>query len=214
MSAGCNSCASTHTKPVVDATYRKVLWFALVVNGAMFVVELIAGALGQSLALTADAMDFFSDAANYAITLVVLGLSLSVRSKAALFKGICMGLVGLYVLYASISHIIEGTVPHAQVMGVIGFMALITNVIVALLLFRHKDGDANRQSIWICSRNDAIANIAVMLAGAGVWASQTGWPDILVGLGIAGLGLWGAAQIIQQSLREMKETAISQENSI
>lgn len=205
MSAGCNSCASERATPVKDIAYRKVLWFALIVNGAMFVVEIIAGALGQSLALTADAMDFFSDAANYAITLVVLSLSLSVRSKAALFKGICMGLVGLYVLYSSVSHIIEGTVPHAEVMGMIGLLALITNVVVALLLYRHRDGDANRQSIWICSRNDAIANIAVMMAGAGVWASQTGWPDIFIGLGIAGLGLWGAGQIIRKSIQEMQK---------
>jgi len=204
MSAGCNSCASDRTTPVEDTVYRKILWFALIVNGAMFLVEIIAGALGQSLALTADAMDFFSDAANYAITLIVLGLSLSVRSKAALFKGICMGLVGLYVLYSSVSHIIEGTVPHAEVMGLIGFLALITNVVVAVLLYRHRDGDANRQSIWICSRNDAIANIAVMMAGAGVWVSQTGWPDIFIGLGIAGLGLWGAGQIIRKSLKEME----------
>ncbi len=206
MSAGCSSCASASSTPVVDKTYRKILWFALIVNAAMFIIELIAGALGQSLALTADAMDFFSDAANYAITLVVLGMSLTVRSKAALFKGVCMGLVGLYVLYASVSHIIEGTVPRAEVMGIIGFLALITNVVVALLLFRHRDGDANRQSIWICSRNDAIANIAVMMAGAGVWASKTGWPDILIGLGIAGLGLWGAGQIIKKSLQELSES--------
>lgn len=204
MSAGCHSCASSHKTPVKDQAYRRVLWFALVVNGAMFIVEILAGALGQSLALSADAMDFFSDAANYAITLIVLGLSLSTRSKAALFKGISMALVGLWVLYSSLSHIIEQTVPHAQVMGIIGFMALLSNVVVALLLFRFRSGDANRQSIWICSRNDAIANICVMAAGFGVWATTTGWPDIFVGLGIAGLGLWGAAQIIQQSLLEIR----------
>lgn len=203
MSAGCQSCASDHKTPVVDQTYRRILWFALITNGAMFLVELVAGALGQSLALTADAMDFFSDAANYAITLIVLGMSLSVRAKAALFKGVCMGLVGLYVFYTSVHHIVEGTVPRAEVMGIIGFLALITNVVVALLLFRHRSGDANRQSIWICSRNDAIANIAVLMAGLGVWQTTTGWPDIIVGLGIAGLGLWGAGQIISKSWAEM-----------
>ncbi len=204
MSAGCSSCCSSQDTPVVDKTYRRILWFSLVVNLGMFFIEIIAGAMGNSLALTADAVDFFSDGANYAITLIVLGMSLQARSKAALFKGVCMGAVGAYVLFVSVSHIINGTVPRAEVMGVIGFMALITNVVVALLLFRHRSGDANRQSIWICSRNDAIGNIAVMLAGAGVWASQTGWPDIVVGLGIAGLGLWGAAQIIARSLAEMR----------
>ncbi|MDV7338038.1 cation transporter [Terasakiella sp. A23] len=203
MSAGCQSCSSDQQGPVEDKTYRRILWFALITNALMFLVELIAGALGQSLALTADAMDFFSDAANYAITLVVLGMSLTVRAKAALFKGICMGLVGLYVFYSSVSHIIDGTVPRAEVMGIIGFLALVTNVVVALLLYRHRGGDANRQSIWICSRNDAIANIAVMAAGLGVWTTTSGWPDILVGLGIAGLGLWGAGQIISKSYVEL-----------
>jgi len=203
MSAGC---CSTETSPVEDKTYRRILWFSLVANFGMFFVEIVAGALGKSLALTADAVDFLSDGSNYAITLIVLSMSLRTRAKAALFKGVCMGLVGVYVLFVSASHIVEGTVPRAEVMGLIGFMALLTNVVVALLLFKHRSGDANRQSIWICSRNDAIGNIAVMLAGAGVWASQTGWPDIVVGLGIAGLGLWGAAQIISRSLAEIRET--------
>jgi len=202
MSAGC--CGSTPKTPVVDKPYRKILWFSLVANLAMFFVEIVAGAMGNSLALTADAVDFLSDGSNYAITLVVLSMSLQMRSSAALFKGVCMGAVGVYVLFVSVSHIMNGTVPHAQVMGVIGFMALITNVVVALLLFRHRSGDANRQSIWICSRNDAIGNIAVMLAGAGVWVSDTGWPDIAVGLGIAGLGLWGSAQIISRSVTELR----------
>lgn len=205
MSANCSSCCSSSSTDVQnDQKYRRILWIALIANFAMFGVEIVAGALGRSLALTADAMDFFSDGANYAITLIVLGMALPVRAKAAFFKGFCMGLVGLYVLYSSIAHIIEGTIPRAEVMGIIGFMALITNVIVALLLFAHRKGDANRQSIWICSRNDAIANIAVMIAGLGVWQSQTGWPDIIVGLGIAGLGLWGAAQIMLKSIKEIR----------
>jgi Co/Zn/Cd efflux system component len=206
MSAECSSCCSASTTPVEDKTYRRVLWFALVVNFSMFVVEIIAGAVGRSLALTADAVDFFSDAANYAITLCVLTMPLRTRSSAALFKGVCMGLVGLYVFYISTSHIINGTVPRAEVMGVIGTMALISNVVVALLLFKFRSGDANRQSIWICSRNDAIANIAVLFAGLGVWSTTSGWPDIIVGLGIAALGLWGAAQIISRSLGELRES--------
>ncbi|WP_028879555.1 cation transporter [Terasakiella pusilla] len=205
MSAGCSSCASSHTSPVTDKTYRRILWFALISNGGMFLVELVAGAIGQSLSLAADAMDFFSDAANYAITLVVLGMPLVIRSRAALFKGICMGLVGLYVFYTSIDHIINDTVPRADVMGIIGFLALLVNVVVAILLFKFRTGDANMESIWICSRNDAIGNIAVMAAGAGVWASTTGWPDIIVGLGIAGLGFWGAIQIIGKARHELRD---------
>lgn len=202
--AGCSSCASETDKPPVDRAYRRILWIALVINGAMCLIELAAGAVGRSLALTADAMDFFSDAANYAITLMVLAMPLRVRAKAAFFKGACMGLVGLYVLGISISHIINGTVPRYEVMGVIGTLALLANLGVAMMLFRHRKGDANRQSIWICSRNDAIANIGVLLASAGVWASTTGWPDILVGLIIAAIGLWGAFQIMARSLSELK----------
>ncbi len=203
MSANCSSCCAGSQEQAQDKTYRKILWFSLFVNFTMFLVEIIAGALGNSLALTADAVDFFSDGANYAITLIVLGMSQNARSNAALFKGMCMGLVGLYVLYSSVSHIVLGTVPRHEVMGIIGFLALISNVAVALLLFKHRSGDANRQSIWICSRNDAIANIAVMLAGGGVWASQSGVPDIIVGLGIAALGLWGASQIITRAMKEL-----------
>lgn len=205
MSESCGSCCGASAKePVVDKTYRRVLWFALIANFSMFFIEIIAGAVGRSLALTADAVDFLSDGANYAITLVVLGMALSVRSWAALFKGVCMGAVGVYVLFISVTHIIEGTVPRYEVMGMIGSLALLTNVVVALLLFRFRSGDANRQSIWICSRNDAIANIAVLLAGIGVWQTTMGWPDIAVGLGIAFIGLQGAYQIIRKSLVELK----------
>lgn len=201
-----SSCANAHTSPVEDRRYRQILWLALIVNAAMFLVEIIAGALSQSLALRADAMDFLSDAANYAITLIVLGLSLRIRASAALFKGLSMAAVGLYVLYSALHHIIAGTIPDPHTMGIIGFLALISNVGVALLLFKFRDGDANRRSIWICSRNDAIGNIAVMAAGGGVWATTTGWPDIIVGLGLAFLGLWGAYEVIQQSLKELKNT--------
>ena len=205
MTDSCGSCCGSSTQtPVVDKTYRRVLWFALIANFSMFAIEIVAGAIGRSLALTADAVDFFSDGANYAITLVVLGMSLRVRSWAALFKGACMGAVGVYVLVISVTHIIDGTVPRYEVMGLIGTLAFLTNVGVAALLFRFRSGDANRQSIWICSRNDAIANIAVILAGVGVWQTTSGWPDIAVGLGIAFLGLQGAYQIIRKSVAELK----------
>lgn len=207
MSIHCTGCSGDTPNAATDRQYRRILWFALLTNFGMFITEIVAGAVGQSLSLTADAMDFFSDSVNYAITLAVLGLSLNSRASAALFKGICMGLVGLYVLYTSISHIINGVLPQAHIMGIVGFLALLTNVVVALLLFRHRAGDANRQSIWICSRNDAIANIAVIAAGGGVWFSQSGWPDVCVGLGIAALGLWGANTIIRKSLAELRAQA-------
>jgi len=204
MSMHCSGCTGDHQQAATDRQYRRILWFALISNAGMFITELVAGTVGQSLSLTADAMDFFSDSINYAITLAVLGLSLNSRASAALFKGICMGLVGLYVLYSAVSHIIQGVVPQAHIMGIVGFLALITNVVVALLLFRHRFGDANRQSIWLCSRNDAIGNIAVICAGTGVWLTQSGWPDIFVGLGIAALGLWSASTIIRKSLTELR----------
>ena len=206
MGINCHSCAHDHDDlhTLQDQSYRRILWLSLVLNLGMFLVEILGGVFGDSLALRADAVDFLSDGLNYAITLIVLGMSLKVRASAALLKGISMGVVGVYVFYVSVDHVINNTLPRPEVMGVIGFLALLVNVGVAILLYRHRDGDANRQSIWICSRNDAIGNICVILAGGGVWGIQNGLPDIIVGLGMACLGLYGAFQIIRKSISEIK----------
>lgn len=204
MSDSCNdSCASQ--QPVVDVRYRRVLIVALLVNLSMFLVEVIAGASAGSSALLADSLDFLGDAANYGISLFVLGYALVWRTRAALVKGATMGVFGLWVLGSTIERLLAGQVPEASTMGVVSFLALLSNVGVAYLLYRYRTGDSNMQSVWICSRNDAIGNVAVMCAAAGVWFMSSAWPDVVVALGMALLTLAGATQIIRTALRELGE---------
>ena len=166
--------------------------------------ELAAGIMGGSRALQADALDFLGDAANYAISLGVAGLALAWRARAAFVKGATIFAFGLYVLLNAIWALSHGTVPHAEVMGAVGFVALLANGGVALILYRFREGDANMRSVWICSRNDAIGNIAVMLAALGVFGTGSALPDIIVAGIMAALGLWGGAQILQQSITELR----------
>jgi Co/Zn/Cd efflux system component len=186
-----------------DPAYERVLWAVLAVNLAMFVVEAAAGLYGRSASLQADALDFLGDAATYGITLVVLGMGLRWRAGAALFKGVTMGLFGLWVLGYTAHTMLAGSLPSAPVIGTVGVLALGANLACAALLFRHRAGDANRRSVWLCTRNDAIANIAVIAAAGGVWASGSGWPDWIVGVGIACLALIASLQVLRQAAGEL-----------
>ncbi|WP_363331322.1 cation transporter [Bosea sp. (in: a-proteobacteria)] len=180
-----------------------MLWIALAINGGMFCIELAAGVSAGSAALKADALDFLGDAANYAISLGVAGLALYWRSRAALAKGATLLLLGLWVIASTVWMAMRGTLPAAETMGVVGALAMLANLICAVMLWRHRDGDANRRSVWICSRNDAIGNIAVVAAAWGVFGTGTGWPDIAVAAVLAALGISGGWQIIRQALREI-----------
>ena len=188
-----------------DPKYRKILWFALVVNAAMFAIEMGAGFRSGSVSLLADAIDFLGDAANYGVSLAVLTMAMSWRSKAALLKGTCMLGFGLFVLARAIWVAQTGAVPEAGTMGAIGFLALTTNVTVALLLYNYRTGDANMRSVWLCSRNDAFGNIAVMLAALGVFGTGSAWPDLLVAIGMAGLAIWGGWSVIQYARFELSQ---------
>ncbi|SEH35893.1 cation transporter [Magnetospirillum fulvum] len=202
--AGC--CTTCHT-PVdrrIAPRLRKALWVALAINAAMFLVEIGAGVAAGSAALLADALDFFGDAANYGVSLFVLGLSLRRRAQASLLKGATMGAFGLWVIGNTVHQLLTGTVPAAEVMGAVGLAALVANVAVAAMLYAFRDGDSNMRSVWICSRNDAIGNLAVLGAASGVFATGTGWPDILVAAIMAGLALSGAAQIIRHARAELR----------
>jgi Co/Zn/Cd efflux system component len=190
--------------PPRDTRYRRVLWVALAINGGMFLAELAAGLAAGSASLQADALDFLSDAANYGISLSVVGLALAWRARAAMVKGLSMGLLGLWVAGNTIWHAIHGTLPAADVMGLVGVVALLANGGVALMLYRYRGGDSNMRSVWICSRNDALGNIAVVLAALGVFGTGTGWPDIIVAAVMASLSLWGAAQIVSQASKELQ----------
>jgi Co/Zn/Cd efflux system component len=202
MSASC--CGCTPEPPTgFDRKFRIVLWAALVINLAMFAVEISASFVAGSSALQADALDFLADAANHGISLFVAGMALAWRARAALVKGATMGLFGLGVLAGTTWHAIHSTVPQAELMGAIGFAALVANGAVATMLFAYRSGDANMRSIWLCSRNDVIGNLAVLLAAAGVFGTGTGWPDFAVALVMAGLGVSAAWQITRQALVEL-----------
>lgn len=196
------STCSTDTSP----QFRRVLWWALAINLLMFGVELVAGFISQSMSLQADALDFLGDAANYAISLAVLGLGLRVRASAAFLKGVSMGLFGLWVAGNTLYRVWDGVPPEAAIMGAVGALALLANLGVAFMLYRFRNGDSNMQSVWICSRNDAIANIAVLLAAAGVALSDTRWPDLAVAAIIAVLALSGAWRVLKASALELQTT--------
>jgi Co/Zn/Cd efflux system component len=182
---------------------RKALWVALVLNAVMFVVELGASWSSGSVSLLADSIDFFGDAANYAISLAVLGMSLPTRARAALFKAACMGAFGAFVLGKSLWNLQGGVPPEAMTMGAVGFAALGVNGGVALMLYRFRSGDSNMRSIWICSRNDSLGNVAVMLAALGVLGTGTAWPDLLVATAMAGLALTGSWTVLRQARAEL-----------
>jgi Co/Zn/Cd efflux system component len=174
----------------------------------MFGVEIVAGVTADSHALMADALDFLGDSANYAISLVVAGMALVWRARAALLKGATLVALGLWVLISTVHGALVGASPQAETMGTIGILALVANVGVALMLFRFRTGDANMRSVWICSRNDAIGNIAVIAAAAGVFGTGTAWPDLIVAAVLASLGLSGGYQIIRQALGELHTTVV------
>lgn len=202
MAGGC--CGGCETPPTKDQAWRRVLWIALGLNAGMFAVEIAAGVAAHSAALRADALDFLGDAANYAISLGVAGLALRWRARAALLKGASLALLGLWVLGSTVWIALSGAVPETTTMGAIGVLALIANLACAVTLWRHRDGDANRRSVWICSRNDAIGNIAVVAAALGVFGTGTAWPDIGVAAILAGLGVSGGWQIIRQARDELR----------
>jgi Co/Zn/Cd efflux system component len=193
----------------LSADYKRRLWIVIAINAGMFLVEIGAGALAGSQALQADALDFLGDAATYGISLAVIGASVRVRARAAFVKGVSLTLVGLWVFGATAYHVLVLGVPRAEIMGASGFLALAANVASVVILVRYKDGDANVRSVWLCSRNDAIGNVAVMLAALGVWATATKWPDLIVAAIMAGLFLWSSAQILRQAVRELRTGEIS-----
>lgn len=188
----------------VDPRYRRVLWIALATNAAMFLVEIAAGLHAQSASLLADALDFFGDAANYAVSLAVLGMLPVWRSRAALLKGLSMGAFGVFVLAKAAWNATTGVMPEPAIMGMVGFVALLANVSVAVMLYRYRAGDANMRSVWLCSRNDAIGNIAVMLAALGVFGAGSGWPDVVVAAIMGTLALVAATSVVRQAVGELK----------
>jgi Co/Zn/Cd efflux system component len=188
-----------------NSRYRRILWIVLAINAAMFCIEIGAGLAAGSASLQADALDFLGDASNYAISLLVVGMTLRYRASAALAKGATMGAFGLWVVGTVVWHALHGTLPSAFTMGAVGFAALAANAVSFGLLWAHRQGDANMRSAWICTRNDVLGNLAVLLAAAGVFGTGTGWPDVVVAAIMAGLALQGATTVMRQSLGELRQ---------
>jgi Co/Zn/Cd efflux system component len=203
MAGGCCGGTQDDAEHVNDAAWRRVLWIALVINAVMFGVEIVAGVAAGSASLKADALDFLGDAANYAISLGVAGMALVWRARAAIAKGVSILLFGVWVLGNTVWMAAQGVVPAAETMGIVGVIALVANLACAAILWRHREGDANRRSVWICSRNDAIGNIAVVAAALGVLGTGTGRSDFTVAAIMAGLALSGGWQIIRQARGEL-----------
>ena len=203
MGKSCCQTRETDQNAHNNPRWRLILWIALIANAAMFLVEIVAGIAADSRALQADALDFFGDAANYAISLGVAGMALAWRAKAALFKAATMLAFGLWVIGYAVYGLAVGSSPEPQTMGLIGTLALLVNAAVALLLFRYREGDANMRSVWICSRNDALGNIAVLAAALGVFGTGQAWPDLLVAGIMAGLAIWGSSEVFTQARREL-----------
>lgn len=203
---GCNHCPAEEAakSTAVDPGFRKVLWIALIANAAMFFLEIGASWTAGSVSLLADSLDFGGDAANYALSLFVLGMAIQTRAKAALLKGVCMGLYGVGVLGFALYAAFQGDVPAYTTMGVVAVLALAVNVGVAAIQYRYRNGDSNMRSVWLCSRNDAIGNIAVLCAALMVGFTQAAWPDLLVAALMASLGLSSSVSVIRQARSEIR----------
>jgi cation diffusion facilitator family transporter len=208
MSQHC--CGHGATFEGLSADYKRRLWLVIAINAAMFAVEMAAGALAGSRALQADALDFFGDAATYGISLAVIGAPLRVRSIAAIAKGASLTLMSLWIFGVTAYHVFVLGVPHAEIMGAVGILALAANLGSVLILLRYKDGDANVRSVWLCSRNDAIGNVAVMVAALGVWGTTSRWPDLIVAAIMAGLFITSSVQILRQSFKELRDGNVAE----
>jgi len=223
MSNACCEGETAHTEPLCEThacgcesvgrsvetgspAFRRTVWVVLALNAAMFLTEIVAGRMASSLALQSDALDFAGDTATYAISLAVVGHSIAWRARAAQLKGLVLGGFALFVLGSALWRTFVTGVPEAATMGIVGAMALTVNVSAALLLMRFRDGDANVRSVWLCSRNDALGNIAVLIAAGVVAVTATKWADLAVAAIMAGLFLSTATQIVRQARQELAHT--------
>lgn len=203
-SAGCCGCGSgTVTFDGTDRRYRRVLWIVILLNALMFFVEMGGGLAAGSLALQADSLDFAGDAMTYGISLAVIGMGAGIRAGAALFKGLSLGVVAVYVLGTALYRTFVTGSPEPLPMGVIGFLALAVNLASVALLWRWREGDANVRSVWLCSRNDAIGNLAVMGAAVIVALTGTQWADLAVAALMSALFLSTSVQVVRAARREL-----------
>jgi cation diffusion facilitator family transporter len=209
-----SQCCSEKKFEGVSKRYKRVLWVIIALNAIMFGVEMTAGFFAQSQALQADALDFLADTVTYTLSLWVIGKSVRLRSAVAIGKGLSLSLIGGWVLFSTLYQMTGVHSPEPTTMSWVALLALAVNMLSVILLISYKDGDANVRSVWLCSRNDAIGNIAVILAASGVWATKTGWPDLIVALLMAILFLSSSLQIIRQAFAERREDLINNKSEI
>ncbi|HJF73768.1 MAG TPA: cation diffusion facilitator family transporter [Gallibacterium anatis] len=200
----CQSCCSSNQPIHQSPKYKKALWIVLVLNLSMFFVEIVTGIKSGSTSLLSDSLDFLGDSANYLISLIVLPMALSYRAKASMVKGLTMGVFGLFILITTIYRAFYGEIPSYSEMSIVGFLALLVNVSALLILLKFRDGDSNVRSVWVCSRNDAIGNMAVILAGIAVYFFQSKYPDLIVAFILAFLALQASQEIIKRAWVELK----------
>lgn len=182
-----------------SAAERRVLWIVLVLNAAMFVIEGVAGWLAQSTGLLADALDMFADAAVYGIALWAVGRHAAHKLTAATLSGWLQLILGIGVLADVLRRLVFGSTPEPPVIGMVGLMALAVNVAALLLLQKHRDGEMHMRASWIFTKNDVIANLAVLAAGGLVAWTGSRLPDLVVGCGIAALVVWGGVTILRET---------------
>ena len=197
---GCSANTPTHQ----SSKYKKALWIVLILNLSMFFVEIVMGVKSGSTSLLSDSLDFLGDSANYLISLIVLPMALSYRAKASMVKGLTMGGFGLFILMTTIYRVFYGEMPSSSEMSIVGFLALLVNVSAVLILLKFRDGDSNMRSVWVCSRNDAIGNVAVILAGVAVYFFQSKYPDLIVAFVLAFLALQASREIISRAWDELR----------
>ena len=203
---GADNCCSGGV-PVFDGVeprYNRVLWTVIGINGLMFFAEMLAGHVAGSQALKADALDFLADTVTYGLSLAVIGASMKTRAMAALSKGVSLSAMSLWVFGSTVYQTLVLGLPRAELMGVIGMLALAANLASVLLLMRYKEGDANVRSVWLCSRNDAIGNVIVMIAALTVSGTASAWPDLAVAGVMAAIFLTSSVQILRQAWMEYR----------
>ncbi|MEH6648404.1 MAG: cation transporter [Motiliproteus sp.] len=203
--AGCG-CTNNVKFDGLSARYKTILWVVIAINALMFLVEGSASVVSNSMALSADALDFLGDSLTYGLTLLAIGHSLRWRASAALFKGVTLAVMGVVVLASTLYRVLLLEQPNEMIMGSVALLAFGANLFCALLLMRYRNGDANVRSVWLCSRNDAIGNIAVLIAALTVHQVQSPWPDLLVAALMAGLFLHSATLILRQAMAEFRST--------
>lgn len=194
-------CCST---TIQSEKYRKILWWAFSINALMFIVEIIGGIKAGSVSLLSDSLDFFGDSANYLISLFVLGKTLNSRAKASLLKAYTMGIFGIWIVFTTLYQLWQGEMPNYHEMGIIGILAFGANLLVVFLLYAFREGDSNMRSVWLCSRNDAIGNLMVILAAIAVFYTQSNLPDLIVAACMSYLALKAAWLIYKQAKQELQ----------